>query len=347
MSRAGLRATPDRAVGLVAVVVLILAPAIFSAYFLNAILTQTLWLGIAAASLIFMSAYGGMVSLGQVALYGVGGFTLGNVVAAEGGKGLTLGWDPWLGVLLGVVVATVVGLVFGGVASRSTGIYFLMITLVYSVVVNLFFGQVTQLSGFGGISNIRTPDLIGSVSDHPNRLYYAALVVAVCVYLLIRYLVRTPFGLALQGIRDDPVRMTSLGYNVPLHRTLAFGFGAFIASFAGILSTWWDGIIAPSSIDLNQTIDLLVVAVIGGLWRIEGAWVGALAFAIIDNYLQGIGFLGSRFYTVVGLIFLVIVLVSPGGLMGLWERGVSFVQRRFRRSSTEPAVEARPAGPGA
>src|SRR5207245_2648544 len=82
---------------------------------------------------------------------------------------------------------------------------------------------------------------------HPNRLYYLALVMAILVYLLMRYVLRTPFGLTLQGIRDDPVRMTSLGYNVPLHRTVAFGFAAFIASLSGILFVWWIGQIGPGS----------------------------------------------------------------------------------------------------
>ena len=100
----------------------------------------------------------------------------------------------------------------------------------------------------------------------------------------MRYVVRTPFGIALQGIRDDPPRMRSLGYNVPLHRTLAFTLGAFVAAIAGILSVWFNTQISPGSIDITQTIDVLIIAVIGGLSRLEGAWIGALAFALIDYY---------------------------------------------------------------
>ena len=80
------------------------------------------------------------------------------------------------------------------------------------------------------------------------RLYYIALIVALLVYALIRYLIRTPFGLSLQGIRDEHVRMTSLGYLVPVHRTLAFGFSAFLASLAGVLLVWWQGQIAPGDV---------------------------------------------------------------------------------------------------
>jgi branched-chain amino acid transport system permease protein len=319
--------TPDRVLGLAVIVVAALAPILFTRYFVSVILTQVLFLGIVAASLIFLNAYGGMVSLAQVALFGISGFVLGNAVTNGNTKGLNLGWNPWLGVLLGLGIATGIGLLFGALASRSVGIYFLMITLTYGVIANVFFGQVTDVSGFGGISGIGAPDLIGNVDSHPNRLYYVSLVVALLVYVLIRFIVRTPFGLTLQGVRDEPVRMSSLGYNVPLHRTLAFGFAAFIAAVAGVLFVWWNGHIDPATIDLSQTIDVLAIAVIGGLYRLEGAWLGAFVFVILETYLQTVSFVGERFNTLIGIIFLVIVLLSPGGLLGVWDWG-----RNLRRT---------------
>jgi branched-chain amino acid transport system permease protein len=330
-----------------ALVFAVLAPVIVSGYFAHTLMTQVFWYGIAAASLIFLSAYGGMVSLCQVSLYGIAGFVLGNVVTTGEAKGLHLGLDPWLGVVLAVVITSAIGFLLGAVASRSFGIYFLMLTLTFAVLANTFFGQVTLLSGFSGISGIqgRTPDLIGNPNAHPNRLYYVALVASVLVYLLIRYLVRTPFGLALQGIRDDPVRLASLGYNVALHRALAFAFGAFVASIAGIIFVWWNDHVDPASIDLSAVIDLLIIAVIGGLTRLEGAWLGAFVFVIINNYIRsvpGLGHIGitaERFHTVIGVIFLAIVLVSPGGLLGIWE----LLTRRARPRGS-PAVAA--AGPG-
>jgi branched-chain amino acid transport system permease protein len=157
---------------------------------------------------------------------------------------------------------------------------------------------------------------------HPDKLYYIALGCSLAVYGAIRYLVRTPFGLSLQGVRDDPVRMTSLGFNVPLHRALAFGFASFIAAVAGVLLVWWDGQIAPGNLGLAATIELLVIAVIGGLVRIEGAWLGAFAFIVINNYVRDVELpvIGGSFNTIIGLIFLAIVIVSPDGLLGLWER---------------------------
>ena len=198
-----------------------------------------------------------------------------------------------------------------------------MITLTFGVIANLFFGQVTQLSGFGGISGIPTPSLhrLGRRAPEP-ALLHRARARAARLRCCFRYLMRTPFGLALQGIRDDPVRMSSLGYHVGLHRTLAFGFAGFIASIGGILFVWWNGHIDPSSIDIGQMVDVLAIAVIGGLYRLEGAWVGAFVYVVLNNYLQTIGFIGPRFDTVIGIIFLAIVLVSPAGLMGIWERAL-------------------------
>ncbi len=323
-----IRFTPDRALGGAALLLAVLAPFFLTQYFVQALLTQVLFLGIVAASLIYLSAFGGMVSLGQVALFGIAGFVLGNATTNGNTKGLNLGWNPWWGVLLALAITVLAGLLFGALASRSVGIYFLMITLTYSVIANLTFGQVTDVSGFGGISGIPTPHLIGNVNEHGERLYYVALLVAILVYALLRYVSGTPFGLSLQGVRDDPVRMASLGYNVNLHRTIAFAFASGIAAIGGILFVWWNGHIDPASIDLGSTIDVLVIAVIGGLYRLEGAWVGALFFVVIENYSQQISFIGPRFETLIGAIFLVIVLVSPGGLIGLWERAVELATRR-------------------
>jgi branched-chain amino acid transport system permease protein len=335
------RLNPDRVLGAVLVAVAVFAPLIFTEYWVATLLTQMLFLGVVAASLIFLSAYGGMVSLAQVAIYGVAGFALGNLTTNGNTKGLNLGWAEAPGIVVALLIAVVVALIFGAIAARSYGIYFLMITLVFSVIANLFFGQVVSVSGFGGISGIPIPDFL-SRTAHPDRLYFVTLAVALLVYAGLRYVARTPFGLTLQGIRDDPLRMSSLGYNVTLHRLLAFTFAGFIAAIGGILFVWWNAQIAPSTIGLSATIDVLVIAVIGGLYRLEGAWLGALVFVVINNYAPDIGFIGERFHTVIGLVFLVIVLVSPNGLIGLWERAIIGRGRQIpgdlaqERGSAEP-----------
>jgi branched-chain amino acid transport system permease protein len=324
MSRARL---VDWAPALVAVAILALAPLIFSEFYLSAVLTKALWLGLAAVSLIFLAGYVGIVSLGQVALYGIAGFTMANLVEADGGS--TIAWNPWVATLAGIAAATAVGLFLGAIASRSHGIYFLMITLAFAVLVYFFFAQVTDLSGFGGVNNVEAPALVGNPLQDPGRLFYIALLTSAAVYALLRYVSRAPLGLAFQGVRDDPSRMRALGYNVLLLRAVAFGLGAFVAALAGVISVWWNTRISPGSIALPQTIDVLVIAVIGGLYRLEGAWVGAIGFAALDNWIRGVEAIGSRFNTVVGLIFLAIVLLSPGGLMGIWETATDRIRRRF------------------
>jgi branched-chain amino acid transport system permease protein len=256
-------------------------------------------------------------------------------------------------VIVAIVLTTVIGLLGGAVAARSAGIYFLMITLTYSVIATYTLSQVTKISGFSGIGGINnyTPGWLGDVLAHPNRLYYLALGVAIFAYALIRYLVRTPFGLTLQGVRDEPIRMASLGYIVPLHRTIAFGFGAFLAALAGVLYAWFAGQVAPGDVDLPQTINLLIIAVIGGLVRIEGAWIGAFVFFVMQNeittstHVPLIGFggtiFGGSFNTLIGIIFLVIVLVSPDGLLGLWGR--AFNGRRWPGRASPPGQTPEPA----
>jgi branched-chain amino acid transport system permease protein len=116
------RLTPDRAVGGLLVALALFAPLIFSEYWVATLLTQTMFLGIVAASLIFLSAYGGMVSLAQVAVYGIAGFALGNLTTTGNTKGLNLGWEPVLGIVVAIAIAVAVAFIFGALASRSYGI---------------------------------------------------------------------------------------------------------------------------------------------------------------------------------------------------------------------------------
>ena len=339
----------ERVIGVGVLILALLAPMLVTDFWMDTVLTQTFILGIGAASLVFLSAYGGMISLAQAALMGIAGYALGNMVSQRGPggetKGLTLGWDPTLAVVLAILLAVGIGLLFGAVASRSFGIYFLMLTLTYSVIAYLFVSQVTQVGGFSPIAGIDeyTPGFVGDVVNDRQRLYYVALGVAIVTYVLIRYLVRTPFGISLQGIRDEPLRMASLGYNVALHRTLAFGIGALVAAVGGVLFAWWSGQLSPSNIGLQATIELLVIAVIGGLIRIEGAWLGAFAYIVINNEVtnripsDGLPVIGGTFNTVIGLIFLGIVIVSPDGLMGIWDRIWDLARSR---EPERPAPEA-------
>jgi branched-chain amino acid transport system permease protein len=343
--------TPLAWLGVAVVVVAALAaPLIFTDFFISALLTQALWLGLVAMSLIFLSSYGGMVSLAQVGIFGVAAVMTANLAEAEGG--LEVAINPWLAAVLGIIIAVAVALVFGAIAARSEGIYFLMITLAFGVMVYFFVSQVTQISGHGGVNSIELPGFVGDRVTNPEPLYYVSLAIAAIAFLALKYLGRTPFGLSLQGIRDEPARMRALGYNVELHRTLAFALGGLIAAVAGVMFVWYNRAFGPGAVELGTVIDVLVIAVIGGLYRLEGAWVGAVVFVLLDNYSRewtpeiGTTLGPERFNTLLGVIFLVIVLVSPGGLVGIWEQAVDRIRGLRRGPPARAGPEPQPAAAG-
>ncbi|RIQ29646.1 branched-chain amino acid ABC transporter permease [Jiangella rhizosphaerae] len=304
------------------VLLLVLLPSLATAFFVNFVMTQTLILGLAAATIVFLARYGGMTSLAQLLMFGIAGFMFGNAALDGGARGLNLGWHPWAAVVFAIVVTTLVAFVLGAIASRTTGIYFLMLTLVYGVIGYFVFAQIVEISGPGGITSIQRPDLLGP----PVRLYYAGLLLSVLAYVGFRAIRRTAFGLALQGVRDDPVRMASLGFNVPLHRALAFTLAGFAAGLAGLLNVWWNGQIDPASISIGPTLILLIIAVIGGISSLEGAWLGAFVYVLVFTYLRDlplvdrIGITEARFNTVIGVIVLAIMVLSPEGLTGIARR---------------------------
>jgi branched-chain amino acid transport system permease protein len=323
--------------GALAVVLLVVAlvPVLCTTFFTSQVGLTSLWLGIVAVSLTFLSGQGGMVSLAQTALFGVAG-----LIAAK--LSVEAGWNPWAAALVGILAATVVGLVFGALASGSQGIYFLIITLAFAQVTYFYFAAVPTFGAHEGINDVRAPEILGNPVSDPTRMYYFLLVVSVVVYVGLRYVSRTAFGLALAGVRDDPVRMAALGFNVRLHRTLGFVLAAPVAGAAGVLSAWSNTRMSAGSISLGIAIFVLTAAVIGGLNRLEGAWVGALLYTLCDTYLRG---WTDRFATWLGVVFLVIVLVSPGGVVGVLGSVGTWVRRHLPGEPAEPLLPEAPAAP--
>jgi branched-chain amino acid transport system permease protein len=331
MTRAWTLGTRGALAALLLVVALV--PLLFSTFVTSQVGLTSLWLGIVAVSLTFLSGYGGMVSLAQTALFGVAG-----LIAAK--LSVEAGWDPWAAALAGILAATAVGLLFGAVASGSQGIYFLIITLAFAQVTYFYFAAVPTFGAHEGINDARPPAPLGDPIHSPTAMYYFMLVVSVLVFLGLRYLSRTAFGLALQGVRDDPVRMAALGYNVRLHRTLGFAIAAPVAGIAGVLSAWSNTRISADSVSLSVSILVLTAAVIGGLNRLPGAWVGAFVYTVCDTYMRG---WTDRFSTYLGIVFLVIVLVSPGGIVGLLTSGSDWVRRRLG-GGPSPEDDGTPSG---
>jgi len=325
----------------------LILPALFNAnqarYWTLSIGSQSLILGIVALSLVFMSGYGGMVSLAQAALAGFAAYAvaLASLLPSTNATGATIGLGlPAIpSAIIALVLATLAGALVGAIASRSSGIYFLMLTL--ALAVGFFYVVLQNYEFFGG--HIGFAGIVGPTGQprqNPIAFYYMCLVVAIGAYLGLRYLVRTQLGLTFQGIRDNPRRMRALGYRVTLHRVAIFALGGFVAGLSGVLGVWYRGNISPGVVDLSRTIDVLIIAVIGGLGYPIGAFVGAFFFLIIDIFASSVKVFGfsfdERFNTLIGLGFVVVVLVAPDGLVGLANRLWLSVARRLGHAPSAP-----------
>ncbi len=283
------------------------------------ILGRGIVFGIIAMSLTFLATYGGFISLAQMMVAGVAGYTLaifvdGAVPRIAGGLGYGLA------IPLAILAATVMGLIVGAIAVRTRDIYLLMITLALAMGIFRFIEtNIAWFNGYEGIRNVVGPDVFGFDFRNAYVFYYIALGTAGALYFGVLYLVRTPFGLVLQGIRDNPRRVAALGYAVGPHRIAAFGVAGFIAGCGGVLATIYNIGISPGSIGLGATVNVLIMSVIGGLGHPIGAFVGSLVFTFFDTFSASI-YDRERFNTLIGVVFLVIVLLSPDGLLGAGAR---------------------------
>ncbi|HZF74601.1 MAG TPA: branched-chain amino acid ABC transporter permease [Acetobacteraceae bacterium] len=316
--------------------VLAVLPALVPAFFTANIFGRAIVFGIVAMSLTFLSTYGGFVSLAQTMIAGIAGYTVA-VLVPDAVPSIVGGVPYALAIPLGVLAATAMGLLVGAIAVRTQGIYLLMITLALGVGVHLFIQtNIAWFNGYEGIRNVVGPSLFGVPFRDPYLFYYVALGTAALLYAMVLYLVRTPFGLALQGIRDNARRVNALGYNAALHRIAAFGVAGFIAGCGGVLMTFYNIGISPGTIGLGATVNVLVMAVLGGLGHPIGAFVGALIFVFFDTFAADL-YDRERFNTLIGAVFLAIVLLSPDGVLGLAKR----LGGAFRRA---PQPRAAPAG---
>ncbi|MEO0636152.1 MAG: branched-chain amino acid ABC transporter permease [Pseudomonadota bacterium] len=316
--------------------VLLLFPFAATEFFVLQIGAYSMILGILALSLMWLAGYGGMVSLAQVAIAGLGAYML-PILGTNTQDVMGLGWPWWLTVPAALLVSVIFAAFIGAVAARTEGIYTLMITLAFSVVVFYFARQnYTLFNGFTGYAGIEPPTLFGVYWRDPVPFYYLVLALAVALYAFVTYAARSTFGLSLQAVRDNPRRLGALGFDVTAHRIFAFAVSGLIAGIGGVLLVWFNGRIAPSSISIDITIDILVIAVVGGLRLPIGPFIGALAFVLLDNFAIDL-INRERFNTVIGIVFLLIVYFSPDGLLGLWEK-----YRPRRRTPSRAPVQATP-----
>ncbi len=316
-------------------IIVVIMPAIASSFVLTQIFGWSYMLGTIALSLMFLAGYGGMVSLAQMTIAGFAGY----LVAILGVNGVPggIGWPWWLAVPAALILSMIVGAAIGALAVRTVGIYTIMITLAIAAAFYYFTNENYAIfNGHTGIDGIPTPVFLGVDWRGPIASYYLELGIAFLCLLAVTYVARAPFGLALQGIRDNPQRMAALGFNVTAHRVAAYVFAALIAALGGILLVWSYGEIAPGTVSVSAAIDILVIAVVGGIGNPIGAFIGALIYAVLKTFaldvLVAFGLDGNRFRLLIGLGFLAIVFFSPDGIIGLWARW----RNRARAAPTRP-----------
>lgn len=313
------------------VLILLLAyPGFASPFFTFQIGAQTLVLGLIALSLSFLAGYGGMVTLSQMSVAGVAGYAVaifGHSSVAQ----ISLGWPWWLAALIAVFLAVVVATLIGLISVRTDGIYTIMITLAIGVALYYFAQQNYSIfNGFQGFSQVLPPVFSGWSLRDPMPFYYLALSFAVAGFAAVTYLVRTPFGMALQGTRDSARRMRAIGFDVTAHRVAAHAFAGLLAGIGGVLLIWYNARVSPGTIGVGALINILVIAVIGGLRHPIGPFIGALVFVLLQNFAIDL-ISRERFNLIIGGGFLLIVLFSPDGLLGLWHKARGLFHPTLKR----------------
>jgi branched-chain amino acid transport system permease protein len=294
-------------------------PFIATPFFTFQVASQSLILGLIALSLAFLAGYGGMVSLAQMTVAGIAGYGIA-VLGFSSSPEISLRWPWWVAVPAAIALAVLCATLIGWLSVRTEGIYTIMITLAIGVA---FYYLVLQnysvFNGFQGLRELKPPTVFGVDWRSPVPFYYLSLACALAGYFLVRYIVRAPFGIALQGVRDNPRRMEALGFNVVAHRVAGYALSGLLAAVGGILLAWYNALMTPGSVGTGWMINILVIAVLGGVKHPIGAFLGAIVFVLLQTFAIDV-IDRERFNLVIGVVFLAIVLFSPDGLLGLWAK---------------------------
>ncbi|HLH68585.1 MAG TPA: branched-chain amino acid ABC transporter permease [Candidatus Dormibacteraeota bacterium] len=314
-------------VALVLLAIAAIVPQLGSTFYVSLGLNFLIF-GLLAMSLDLIGGYTGLVSLGQAAFLGVGAYGIA--------WGLKQGMSANASVGLALLAVVVTALVFGLAAVRVGGITFVILTLALGQIIwGLAYRWVSVSGGDNGLPISDRPGLGPIDLSGSTAYYYFVLVIFVICALILRAIVNSPFGLTLRGIKDNELRMRTLGYRVGLHKYLAFVISAFFAGVAGVLFGFFNLYISPTAIDFGHNGTVVLMAVLGGLGTLWGPLLGSLVIVFLQQYLS---IYVQRWVTVQGVIFVLVVLFAPDGLWGLltrlgrWLRG---------RAGAPPSVEPR------
>jgi branched-chain amino acid transport system permease protein len=230
-----------------------------------------------------------------------------------------------------------VALLFGLIAVRASGVFFLMITLAEGMIVwGIAQRWTTVTGGDNGLTGIDRPPF---ALEYWTFYYLTLAIVLVCT-VLIALIVHSPFGLSLKGIRESEGRMGPLGYNVMMHKLVAFTVAGACAGVAGLLLAMYNSFYSPAAVHIKASADGLLMSILGGIGTLTGAFVGSAIYVVVTNYVSG--FL-DRWPTLLGLIFVLTILFARDGLVGAWQRLVW--SRLLQRAGIERAPAAGTGGP--
>jgi len=291
-------------------------PFVLSSYQVG-LATEILIFGVLAMSIDILAGFAGRTSLGHGAIFGVSGYV---VVYASAQVGL----PPAVAFLLGMLAATLVAVIFGLLAVRTSGVYFLLLTLALGMIVWGICLRWTQVTG--GENGLRGDVRPAFLVNH--RAFYWAVLAAVTVvsYAMWRF-VRSPFGLTLLGIRDSESRMRSLGYNVPLHLFVGFAMSGFFAGVAGALYAMFNNFVSPSTVALAQSVEGVLMMIAGGVGTLFGGFVGAAAIIALENVVSAYT---ERWQMALGATFILLMIFAPEGIIGTLR---ALLNRRARQST--------------
>ena len=323
---------------------MVVAPWALPEYWL-AQLTFILIYGIAGLGLMLLSGFTGQISLGHAAFLGVGAYTQAVLANA--------GWPFPLAMAAAAVLAAAVGVVVGLPALRVKGIYLAIATLAFGFIVEEGFARWESVTGGNAGLSVQPPTLFGWTIESTQDFYVLCLVTAVLATLGIVNLLRAPTGRAFVAIRDSEISAQSMGIHLARYKTLSFALSAALAGLAGALYAHKIQFLTPDQFSILQSIDLLLLVVIGGLGSIHGAFLGAIFLISMPQLISlgkdwlpaVIGQAPGLQAVVYGVVLVAFVLFEPLGLYGRWlkmrtwlqlfpfyQRGMFRRQKSFQKS---------------
>ena len=314
---------------LVVSLMLIALPAMVGNEFYVNLASQVLIYALLAMSLNILVGLGGMVSLGHAAYLGVAAYTDAWLVT-------NAGVDTLSAAFLAIAVTTAMAALFGLLALRAAGLGFVMITLALAQILwGLGYRWADLTGGDNGIRLASRPVPFGIDLASPTHFYYFSLVVCSLAFVCLWRLAHSPFGASLRGARDQPRRMRMLGHHVWMVRWIAFIMAGFWGSIAGLLFVYYNQFIHPHSLSLQQSAEALLMVILGGANAFLGPIVGALIITLVKNVASSYV---DRWNSLLGLIFVVVVLFMPQGIVpGLKFHWTQFTRRGRKVFLAAPA----------